>query len=263
MQFEILNQLTESNHPAQLDRAGLFGDGFFSTGLICEGLLIDRELHLERIVNSANRLMFNSLDLTAINAAIDEVCALESNAILRINISRSQLKRGYAIASNASYKAQFVLSPYLKNSEVPCELFDSNTEISSNQSLAGIKHLNRLDSVLAASALKEVHHEALMYHQNDLICGSKTNLFVNIDGGWQTPSLERCGVLGIMRHKVLANMRRLGVECKIAPISRTRVKEISSAFITNCVFGVWPATSINGRALQLAPSQQLKRELFK
>ena len=262
MIIEWKDTISELESPkVALDRAALFGDGFFTTGIIQRGQLQFREYHLERIKQSAERLMFYSLSIKTIAELIEQACVKQANSVLRINISRQQNQRGYAIDANAEIKVQIILSHLPTQQIDDCKLIDSNVAISINPNLAGIKHLNRLDSVLASSQLPDPHAEALMYAENRLICGSKSNLFVYLDGLWQTPKLDLAGVAGIMRQTVLDRMDKIGEAYKIAEIDRSQLAKISSAFITNCVIGVLPASHINEAEICTISVRKLKQRL--
>lgn len=257
MQIRIINQLVREEDAISMDRSSLFGDGFFTTGVIQCNQLIFMSEHLERLELSAKRLLFPPLDLKTISTTINQLCQKHRSAIIRINVFREQIQRGYSISNDATTQVTMMLSPFKEKGYEYCELFDAKTEISSNQSLAGIKHLNRLDSVLAASEVKKTNHEALMYQQKNLICGSKSNVFVLLNDQWMTPTLKKCGVDGIMRQQVLYNMQKQNIHCEIGDIHLEQTKHISAAIITNCVFGAWTASHLNGRDLDLNASNQM------
>jgi len=257
MQIDIVNQIEHAEDPNTLDRSSLFGDGFFTTGVIKSNQLLLKNQHLDRLKQSATKLLFPELDIGRLSNIIDELCLSHCSAIIRINVYRRQTKRGYSIAKDALTQITIMLSPVQKKPSEYCELFDAKTEISLNHSLAGIKHLNRLDSVLAASEVTQANHEALMYQQNNLICGSKSNIFLRLNKQWMTPSITSCGVNGIMRQRVLHNMQKIGITCEIVDLPSAQIKDVSAAFITNCVFGVWPASYVNGRELDLLLTNQI------
>ena len=273
MQLEIINlvetkkQTVDFNGDASisrellLDRASLFGDGFYTTGVIENGKLVYRKQHLDRLVQSAQKLRFEPLDLKALLGKLDLMSESVGNAIVRINISRKQSQRGYSISAKAINYAQIILSPISFLSSDNCDLVNANYEISKNRQLGGIKHLNRLDSVLASSELTTANQEGIMYHEEQVICGSKSNLFVKINGLWITPEIKECGVLGIMRQQVIDKLIEQNVNYQIRELNRSELENVSSAFVTNCVIGVWPAKSINGRPLDVQESEELKEIL--
>ncbi len=258
---EILDIEQTAMNRTAMDRAAMFGDGFFTTGVIESGQLQLKEYHLQRIQHSIERLLFKPIELTTISELIESACKKQPNAILRINFSRQQMQRGYAIAQNSVAKVSVFLSPLLESSNEPFSLIDSTIPVSINPKLAGLKHLNRLDSVLAASQLTDPHSEALMYRDEWLVCGSKSNVFVYLDDSWQTPQLNHAGVAGIMRQSVLDAMDKISQAYKITDIKRAQLTEVKSAFITNCVMGLVPVNRINGLTIDTGLTINLKKQL--
>jgi len=258
--IQVINQITtDSSKPVSLDRGGLFGDGFFTTGIIVEHQFCHQKLHYDRLVKSAQKLQFTDFTLSAIENNIVELCQKHQNAGIRISISRRQTQRGYAISPRAEYDCTIHLSDLTDAPIEFCELIDANTSVSYNKDLAGIKHLNRLDSVLAASEVLTKHQEVLMYHEDLVICGSRSNLFINIDDVWLTPKLDRCGIEGITRRRVLKMFKQQQIKHQITSIDRALLDQASDAFVTNSLIGIWPAKSINGRALHNKDSNHFKK----
>ena len=75
-----------------------------------------------------------------------------------------------------------------------------------NPALAGLKHLNRLEQVLARLEWSDPGiAEALLFSSSGaLVSGSMSNVFLVHGGRLATPRLDRCGVAGVMREVVLA-----------------------------------------------------------
>jgi 4-amino-4-deoxychorismate lyase len=75
------------------------------------------------------------------------------------------------------------------------------TRLSNQPLLAGLKHLNRLEQVLARAEWQDGEHaEGLMLDQaGRVIEGVFSNLFLVRDGVLITADLKRCGVAGVMR----------------------------------------------------------------
>jgi 4-amino-4-deoxychorismate lyase len=261
MLIEWSDQVSDLSDSVAINRAAKFGDGFFTTGVIENGELNLREYHLRRIKESAEKLMFKNLAFDRVEASIDKACIRQANAIIRIDITRQQYQRGYSINPSAENKLLISLHPLVKPSHESYQLIDSDIAVSVNPNLAGIKHLNRLDSVLAASQLQTPQTEALMYHQEQVICGSKSNLFFCLDGVWHTPSLELAGVAGVMRQRVLDAMDRFDVNYKISLMTRSQLARVQLAFVTNCLIGVRPVCQINQMPIATDGVLKLKRQL--
>lgn len=260
MLIEVIDQINvKPSALVELDRAALFGDGFFTTGIIYQNQFCHQQRHFERLITSANRLLFDGLELDLLKDQLNQVVSKTDNAAIRISISRQQLQRGYAISTDANYRCTILLSnlPELPNDN--CELVDAETAISSNPTLAGLKHLNRLDSVLAASEISTVNQEVLMYHGELAISGSKCNLFVKLNGVWKTPKLTECGIDGITRNRVIEMFEQHKLVLNIEDIKRSDLNEVDAGFMTNSLIGVWPVASINSKRINTKDSDHIRK----
>ena len=260
MDISVIDQIIKNPGPLpELDRAGLFGDGFFTTGIIYQHQFCHQQRHFERLITSANRLLFDGLNLRELKNRLNQLVSEIDNAAVRISISRQQSQRGYAIAPDANYRCTILLSTLPSVPSENCELLDAETEISCNPTLAGLKHLNRLDSVLAASEISKANQEALMYHGDLAISGSKSNLFVKLDGVWKTPKLSHCGIAGITRDRTIEIFKQNNIQCSITDINRTELANVDGAFLTNSLFGIWPVASINTRMINVEDSEHIRK----
>jgi 4-amino-4-deoxychorismate lyase len=108
--------------------------------------------------------------------------------------------------------------------------------------LAGIKHLNRLEQVMARREWDDPDiAEGLMRDaQGYVIEGTMTNLFLVKGRTLLTPELTRCGVAGVMRAVVLDLAERLSIPAVVGPVSLADVAGADSLFLTNSVIGIWP-----------------------
>lgn len=242
------------------NRGVMFGDGFFTTATIKSGALVWGEHHYNRLVNSAERLRFNDFDVNSIKKAISNICDAHCDAVIRITIYRHQSERGYAIASNAEAYCEIDLNRLGEVSSDYCELVSASTPISVNPALAGIKHLNRLDSVLAASEVTHSNQERLMWDAQHAIAGSRSNLFIMVQNQWLTPKIVASGINGITRSIIISMLEEQHQTIAISNIDETLLLKATAAFMTNSLIGVWPVSSIDGRALETSHSQRIKTQ---
>jgi 4-amino-4-deoxychorismate lyase len=115
--------------------------------------------------------------------------------------------------------------------------------------IAGIKHLNRLQQVLASREWEDPDiAEGLMLDTQDyLIEGTKSNLFLIKEGVLITPDLQHCGVAGVMRGLVLDIAVEKGIEVKVTNLALQDLWEAEGLFLTNSLIGIWPVREIAGR----------------
>lgn len=117
--------------------------------------------------------------------------------------------------------------------------------------LAGIKHLNRLEQVLARREWDDpgIHEGLLLDTAGRVIEGISANLLLFRDGVMVTPALDRCGVAGVVRGLALEIAPRLGLRVEVRDVAATELPDFSSMALTNSLIGVWPIATLDGRTL--------------
>lgn len=136
--------------------------------------------------------------------------------------------------------------------------------LSINPVLAGIKHLNRLDQVLAAAELPEDREGLLGDGVGHLVEGLTGNLFIRIRGGWSTPILDTAGVRGVMRELLLEDLLpSLGIPVDERVIYSGELAAAEALFLCNAVRGVEPIAVVESLGLQLdtAPAKVIRAAL--
>jgi 4-amino-4-deoxychorismate lyase len=135
----------------------------------------------------------------------------------------------------------------------------SGVRLSAQPLLAGVKHLNRLDQVLASRDWPQGVREALMCDaQGHVVCGSRSNLFIIRDGRLLTPRLDRCGVAGIMRGKIIDCARRMHLHVEQTELRPDDCLVADEAFVCNALIGIWPLHALGERRWS-EPGAQTRR----
>jgi 4-amino-4-deoxychorismate lyase len=246
------------------DRGLAYGDGLFETLLVREGrprFLFD---HLARLTAGCTRLRIPLVTVRDMRANIDAaVAAAPSLAVLKILVTRgSAVRRGYA--PGGSEIPRPIVSLW-KTAPLPSrpdgvQLVLASLRVADQPALAGIKHLNRLENVLAARQAQEAGaFEALMLGADDrLVSGAMSNLFIVRSGRIRTPFVDRAGVAGVMRGIVLRECAVLGLSAFEEHLTLEDLFAADGAFITNARLGVVPV----GRVGELAfPMNELAQRL--
>jgi len=122
-----------------------------------------------------------------------------------------------------------------------------------NEALAGLKTLNRLESVLARAEWTDGRvWEGLMRDGDDnIVCGTMSNFFVRRNSTLFTPMLDRCGIAGVMRRWVLEQARALDLRAAEVRLRWQDVARADEAFMTNAVAGVISVAGIRHGRVQL------------
>src|SRR5690606_23039527 len=135
------------------------------------------------------------------------------------------------------------------------------TRLAEQPLLAGLKHLNRLEQVLARAEWQDPQYaEGLVLDRaGRVIEGVFSNLFLVHDGVLGTPSVERCGVAGVMRAELLANAERMGVAWQVRDYSLDELYQADEIFLCNSLYGVWPVCRLEQRDWPLGPLTRKRR----
>lgn len=247
------------------DRGLAYGDGVFETLRVDAARLIWWEAHWARLALGAARLGIALPDQVLIRRNIDALIAGQAEGVLKLILTRGAGGRGYAPPVDS--QPTLILSLHGTPSSTPVEGIPvrwCDTRLAIQPQLAGIKHCNRLEQVLARAewndeaASDQAIHEGLMRDtEGYVVCATAANLFVLRDGRWLTPPVDRCGVAGVCREWLLAHAdaqeRRLTVE---------DVESADAVFLCNSVRGILPVAALGARHWPLhASTKQMQRLL--
>ena len=123
------------------------------------------------------------------------------------------------------------------------------TRLGMNPDLAGLKTLNRLESVLARGEWRDARiWEGLMRDvDGNLVCGTMSNFFIKRGPFLLTPMLDRCGVAGVMRRWVLEQAGRLSLRVLEGRLRWEELGDAEEVFMTNAVAGIVPVAVDSAR----------------
>ncbi|HEX6999070.1 MAG TPA: aminodeoxychorismate lyase [Gammaproteobacteria bacterium] len=250
------------------DRGLAYGDGLFETMAAEGGRIRFLDFHLDRLCSSCERLGIPGPDREALKAEIEAHCPRAGRAVMKLVWTRGPGERGYRppaqpnptrILSISSWPA-YPDSHYTRGVRVKtCAL-----RLGESPALAGMKHLNRLEQVLARMELDERDaEEGLLLDAGGRVVGcTSSNVFAVRGGGLATPALDRCGVRGVMRRAVLECAAAHGLAAEERDLSPEALREADEMFLTNAVFGIWPVRRLDGRELAPGPVTRRLMELL-
>jgi len=111
--------------------------------------------------------------------------------------------------------------------------------------LAGIKHLNRLEQVLAQTELTSDFQEAILCNdEGDVISSISANIYFVINSCLYIPKLDNSGVEGTIRAQIINYCQKNGIPYKIDNFSLSFLNHASEVFISNAIRGLWPVKFI-------------------
>jgi len=234
----------------QMGNRGLaYGDGLFETIRVIDQSPVWLDLHLARLRRGCERLKLN-LDETLLRAEIMALCQgapddAIADQVLKIIITRGAAGRGYRPDATQGVERILLLNAYVADpspAQLGIRLLSCQTRLARQPLLAGLKHLNRLEQVLAAAELSVDCREGLMQDTAGLVIeGTRSNVFFVIAGQLCTPALSQAGIDGVLREWLCEVM-----SVQVRDIDYAQVLTAQEIFVGNSVFGIYPVTSIRG-----------------
>jgi 4-amino-4-deoxychorismate lyase len=245
------------------DRGLEFGDGLFETLLLKQGRPLHLELHLQRLGAGLRALHFPDCLATAaaqLQSVADECSQLAPTwSALRLTVTRGPGRRGYAPPPRPQPRIIISVTPLERDAGMaptPARVGVATVRWSLQPLLAGIKHLNRLEQVLAArEAQLAGFDEALMQDQDGhVISVAAGNLFIVRDGKLLTPRLDRCGIAWTRRRLILEQWApALGLPAAECRIGLEELESAEEVFYCNSLLGPRPVASLGDRRWQDHP----------
>ncbi len=237
------------------DRGFQFGDGVFETLAICAGKPLLWERHLQRLFEGCARLRIEAPPERVLWDEAKQLCVHAQRAVLKLVVTRGSSERGYALSDGGTPTRVLTLRPWPRHPEKAAQagvdVCLCRTRISRNPQLAGIKHLNRLEQVLARAEWQREFAEGLMFDDRDcLIEGTASNVFLVSQGTLLTPDLSQSGVAGVMRALVLEYAQTESLPCKITGITRSQLDAAEEIFLSNSLIGIWPVRRVESRVYE-------------
>ena len=250
-----------------LDRALQYGDGIFETLAVHAGQPLLWERHVARLRAGCLRLGLDAPDEAVLRAEVERLSGGPERKVIKIILTRGCAGRGYAPPRAAAPTRVVSAWPWpdypADNARLGVAVRWCRTPASINPALAGIKHLNRLEQVLARAEWGNEYAEGLMRDPDGFVVeGTMSNVFAVSGGSLITPELSRSGVAGVMRAEVMAAARCLGLRCEEAWITAADLERMDEIFLTNSIIGLWPVTALAGRTYPVGEmSRRLRRTL--
>jgi len=238
---------------AVTDRGLTYGDGVFRTLAVRGGRPQHWQRHYARLRSDCTALGIRCPDEAVLRAELTQAARHEPDCVARITVTRGPGQRGYAQPSPAHPTRIVMTSPLPQYppdfAERGVKVHLCTLRLGFQPALAGIKHLNRLENVLARAEWNDtaIAEGLLLDTEGNAIEGTVSNLFIVEHGALATPDLTRCGVAGVTRERVIEHAVRHGIACDVAHISYERLLNAEEVVLVNSLIGVWPVRELAGR----------------
>jgi 4-amino-4-deoxychorismate lyase len=235
---------------AVMDRGLHYGDGVFETILYRNTQLEFWMQHMQRLQQGAARLQLACPTEDVWRADIAQLLRAQADrdCVIKIIITRGPGQRGYRHPQPTACTRIVMLTPYTASDIANCgaHIRFCKTMISHNPALAGIKHLNRLDNVLARNEWQDDYDEGLMLdHRGCVIEATMSNVVAVKQGRLYTPRLTDAGIHGIIRQQLLALAARHDIACAQIDMQPGQLLAMDELMLTNSVIGLWPVVQLD------------------
>lgn len=255
MNARVLVNGDEDARIAANDRGLLYGDGLFETILFVDGAAPLWSRHMQRMLQGCGRLNLPAPDPATLACEAAHVAAAMQRAVVRITLTRGSGTRGYAPPQQVECTrlvAAFDV-PFMPADWYACgiRVRFGELRLAAQPRLAGIKHLNRMEQVLARAEWSDPDvAEALLFDAADrVISATAANVFIVRGDRLITPALDQCGVAGVARAEILARYP----DAEVRGIGREEMMQADEIFLSSSVRGVLPVRELDGRAFAPGP----------
>ncbi len=250
------------------DRTIHYGDGLFETVLCHADRLYYWPQHYSRLQQSAEKLQ---ICCPHENVLLNDINKLLSSgtqpAAIKIILSRGCSERGYRYTQKQQPTRITSLNPLpadysslLNRQLAGGELFVCRQQVSINKNLAGLKHLNRLENVLARNEFKDEYIDGLMLNNNNhVIEGTMSNLFAVKNAQLYTPELDLCGVTGIMREQIMQAAEHRRIPLSVVRLTLEDLLAMDELFISNSLIGM---STVSRLAERVYTSSEITATVF-
>ena len=247
------------------NRNSQFGDGLFETCLVENKKILFWTNHFARLNRGCEQLKISKVDESVWLSDVKKALSLCSydRCVVKLILSRGESLRGYGFKDDIKpVRAVIVLE--LQNTTLN-NLFSleyCQSGYNSNPKLAGIKHCNRLEQVLARAGLKS--DEGIMLDENhNVISVTQGNIYAIHGNTLITPKLDKCGVEGTRRAIILDLAKLLGIKVKVDTLSAKELVQADEVFISNSIIGIQSIRQIGDIGLGESPITKKIKDAFR
>ena len=254
-----------------LDRGFSYGDGIFRTIKMVGSLPECWPLHYQKLVADCSaigivcpspELLMNDLQQLFLLDDLSE----NQVAVAKIIITRGEGNRGYAPPAITAPMRVVLKSPMPQYPETRfvdgVNLTVCETRLALQPRLAGIKHLNRLENVLARMEWHspDITDGIFLDINDNVIECTAASIFARFGDTLITPSLTQCGVAGVTRQRIIELAYTLDLKVKVEAVTLQQLLTADEVIICNSLYGAWQVKSIQARQ---CPKQALAANIRK
>ncbi len=252
-----------------LDRGFAYGDGVFRTLIVQNGKAQHWQLHYAKLLHDCHVLGIVCPGSSVLLGDIERLFANNAQkAVAKIIVTRGEGDRGYSMPSLAQPTRVLIKSVFpnypVEAFEHGVRLYLCQTRLGYQPKLAGIKHLNRLENVLARAEWTDpaIADGLMLDMEGNAVECVMSNIFARYGQTLVTPDLTRCGVAGVTRQRVIELASALGYRTEIRQLPLSELMDADEVTISNSLFGVWQVRALGEKSWQAQPLASQLRKLL-
>jgi len=250
------------------DRGLAYGDGVFRTLRTEAGAPLWWRDHFAKLAADSAALGLECPNETLLLSEVNQV-ALTGAGVVKIILTRGVGARGYAPTPGQACTRIVMATPLPPHAQ-PGATDDIHARwcslrLARQPRLAGIKHLNRLENVLARAEWDDptIGEGLLRDDSGAVISGVMSNLFWVRDGELFTPDLSACGVAGVARARLLRAAARRGLVVHVGRQLPDAILAADEVMLCNSLIGVRRVVRLDDRVWTAAGwTETLKTALY-
>ena len=256
-----------------LDRGFAYGDGIFRTFVMRDSQPEYWPLHYQKLVADCAAINIVCPSAELLMSDLQQLFLPDELAVAKIIITRGEGSRGYAppaITAPTRVVVKSLMPEYpAERFSVGVHLTVCATRLAPQAKLAGIKHLNRLENVLArmewgsdyiASGIAD---GIMLDMQGNVIECTAANVFVRFGDTLITPSLNLCGVAGVTRQRIMNVVHALSLKVSEETFDLKKLLSADEAIICNSLYGAWQVHKVENKTLKVNGLAANIREVLK
>lgn len=236
-----------------LDRGLAYGDGVFRTLKVVNGVPEQWPMHYQKLVADCGAIGIVCPGADQLMSDFQQLFGVDEIAAAKIIITRGDGARGYtppAITAPMRLMIKSPLPKYPQSHYVEgVSLHVCEVRLVSQPKLAGVKHLNRLENVLARMEWSDptIAEGVMLDTADNVIECTSANIFARFGDTLLTPDLSQCGIAGITRQRILEFASTFSLKTKIEAFDLLKLYTADEVIICNSIYGAWHVRKINDR----------------
>ena len=250
------------------DRSFQYGDGCFTTMLSINGRIVHWAAHMDRMNSCLDVLQIPRPNWEQVEDWLSQANTGREKVGLKLLITRGERGRGYSpsqVGHPNIVISRFEFPIHYQNwAQNGIELGVCQTPLGHNPLLAGHKHNNRLEQILLKSEIeRQAKVDGVAFDIDGYVIEtSMANIFWCTDNTLCTPLLDRAGISGVIRRKILEWAAQENVAVRTERFGFDALLGADEIFICNSILGVAPVHTIESNSYKIGGFTRHIQEMF-